>query len=390
MRRGNAVVIILVVVALVILLVGSMMPFILLGTFLGGGLDKATGAGSFGQGCFVRDAAFTDTSIVARKTEVIAQITSKWPNAKTNEQYINQVFDRGAKEGINPLIPLSIWLGEQTFGNPEKAFGYGYRDSGTIEGVTGWDQQLNGVYQILHKVLDGTAPYDTPVGNNRFTRLFFHYTTAMQYVYQNNGNAWNEEGEYKDGSKPVKARLSLFRLVANDQIECIQKTMVAGAKTGNDGVPLYKQGDFNQSYGSSTIAASGCCPVSATMVINFSGVNVDVVTVSNISASNGFYIAGQGTNHAGLFPFLAKRYDLKFEDLGTNWDKILAKLKEGKPVIARGEGAQPYTNSGHCIVLTGYDEKTKQVRVNNPAKGDGPYELEHIKRLTTVVYYLGK
>lgn len=392
-RKGIGLVTILVIVVLVIFLFGGILSFIFIGANIGGLLDKATGVATAGSGCFVSNSAFTDTSIVSKKDEVIAKITQKWPNAKQNEKYIREVFDRGEKEGINPLVPLSIWLGEQIFGSPEKAFSYGHLDSGKIRGVDGWKQQLDGVFSSLNKVLKNSYPYDTPIGTNNFTRLFFHYTTAMKYVYENNGNSWNEEGEYTDGSKPVKVRLSLFRLVAESQITCEQKTLVAGSRTGNDGVPLYKQVDYKQAYGSSTIAASGCCTVSATMVMNFFRINVDPVEISNISNSNGYYIPGQGTNHAGLYPFLANRYKdegLKFENLGTNWNKAISYLKGGKPLIARGQGVQPYTKSGHCIVLTGYDEANDMIRINNPASGDGPYKLGFMKQYTTVIYYLGK
>lgn len=72
-RRGNAVVIVIVALAVILLIVGSIMPFILLATFLGPNIDKPTG--SFGgNGCFLTDSAFSDTSISANPSEVIATL----------------------------------------------------------------------------------------------------------------------------------------------------------------------------------------------------------------------------------------------------------------------------------------------------------------------------
>lgn len=387
-KRGGILVVIGVGVVAIVLLMLVVMPFILIGGSLNGDIAKSTGAG--GSGCFISDEAFVDTSVVARKEAVISQITAKWPKAATNERYIREVFDRGAKEGINPLIPLAIWAGEQTFDSPEKAFGYGYTDGGTLNGVTGWDAQLNGVYGRLKDVINNTGLYTKPSGGNRFTRLFYNYTSAMRWVYENSGNIWQEDARYKDDSQPVKARLAVFRLVANDQIICQARVLVAGTKTGNDGVPLYRQADYRQPYGSSTIAASGCCTVSATMVMNYYNLQVDPIIISTISARNGFYIAGQGTDHNKLYPFLATRYRMSFDNLGNNWDKALKHLKNKQPIIARGEGGEPYTSGGHCIVITGYDEKTQMVRVNNPARGDGPYPLNLLREQTTVLYFLGQ
>lgn len=391
MKNRPGIAAVIIIVGVMVILIGAIaMPILIVGNWLGGGLDKATGAGGpSGYGCIVADKYFTDISITTKQNEAINIITSNWPAAKTNEKFIKEVFERGKKENINPLIPLAIWAGEQGFSNPEKAFGYGYRDSGTINGVTSWNAQLNGVYKSIRDTINVSGNYVSPSDGNRFTRLFYNYTTAMRVIYQDSGNVWDEEAKYKDGSKPLKARLAVFRKAAPEQIACAQ-VLVAGARAGNDGVPLYKQGDFPQKYGSSTIAESGCCTVSATMVLNYLGVSVDPVTLSNLSASNGYYVPGSGTNHNGLYPFLANKYRLNLSNLGTNWDRTLSALKKGQPVIARGQGAQPFTSSGHCIVLTGYDDKTGLVRVNNPASGDGPYQLNILKKQVTVLYLFTK
>jgi len=332
------------------------------------------------------------TSLADDPDAVVSRLSSRYKSAKVNEKYIREVLSRGKSEGINPAIPLAIWAGEQTFSSPEKAFGYGYRDSGTIRGVTEWAAQLNGVYRSIRSAIEGKAPYDDPENTNTFTRLFYHYTTAMRVVYQKSGNSWDENVSYSDNSFPVKNRLSVIRLLSPEQVEC-NATVLVSAATGNDGVPLFKQGDArygSKPYASSTIKKSGCCTVSAAMVLSFYNITADPVSVSDYSASHGYYVPGQGTDHASLYKSLADSYGLRFENLGTNWDKALDYLKKGKPILARGEGAEPYTSGGHCIVITGYDKSSGMIRINNPSKGDGPYTLTKLKSLTTVMYVIEK
>jgi len=389
MRNRPGIIAIIVIVAAAVSIIGLVaMPILIVGDNLGGSLAKASGVG--GYGCFVADQYFGDTTAASNKENIITKLGQKYPEAKKNANYIREVLEKGEKEGINPLIPLAIWAGEQGFSNPEKAFGYGYTDSGIRGGVTNWNAQLNGVYGRIKDTVNVTGYYAKPAGTNNFTRLFYNYTTAMRYVYENSGNSWDEEGRYKDGSKPVKARLAVFRLVANHQITCQTTTLIASARGGNDGVPLYKQNDYPQSYGSSTIAKSGCCTVSAAMVMNYYGLNVDPVIISNLSASNGYYVPGSGTNHAGFYPFLAQKYQMKFTNLGEDWNRAINLLEANKPLIVRGEGASPFTSTGHCIVVTGYDKNTQMFRVNNPAGGDGPYSLAHMKRYATVIYEISK
>jgi hypothetical protein len=392
-RRGAAPLILLIIIVL-ILIFSAVIPIMIYGTFQGGGLAKAQGGGVGGSGCFIADQYFTDTSLATNADAVVKALSEKYSAAGENERYIRETLQKGAELNINPLLPLMIWAGEQTFKSPEKAFGYGYTDSGVLEGATQWEYQLNGVYRALNQTLTNVDPYNKPAGTNRFTRLFYSYTTAMKVVYENNGNTWNEEGEYTDGSKPVKNRLAIARLLAPHQIECQTGSVyLASARSGNDGVPLYKQADFPYRYGTSTISASGCCPVSATMVLNFHGANTDPKQVADITGK--FYIPGTGSSHE-LFKFLADRYEMKYEAIGTDWNKTLQYLKQGKPVIASGKGSAPYTDGGHCIVLTGYDERTGMVRINNPATGDGPYPLQLLKgelgngTKTNQMYFIGK
>jgi murein DD-endopeptidase MepM/ murein hydrolase activator NlpD len=249
-RRGNAVVIVIVALAVILLIVGSIMPFILLATFLGPNIDKPTG--SFGgNGCFLTDSAFSDTSISANPSEVIAtlkkdsyrlsqinKMRSETPDAKEFDYYINSILERGKNEGINPAIVIAIWWGEQEFKHPEKAFGYKHYDSGASSDVLSgsteerWQKQLEGVYKTVRRAMQGEDMYASPAGTNINTRLFYNYATAMRTQYDESGKRWEESYKHPSYGNPYYKRLNIVRLLVENQVQC-ESSGGAGVATGD-------------------------------------------------------------------------------------------------------------------------------------------------------------
>ncbi len=165
---------------------------------------------------------------------------------------------------------------------------------------------------------------------------------------------------------------------------------------GNDGVPLFKQGDprwgdLIYGFAPHTISAAGCGPTAAAMVLSYAGVSVDPPTVANFSYQHGDY-QGKGTSYS-LFDHLTKNYNLTGQRL-KSWDDVTKYLQNHQPVVVAGKGSGPFTANGHFIVLTGIDNNNL-VRINNPANtGDGPYPLSlieaEVKADNGFMYYLGK
>jgi murein DD-endopeptidase MepM/ murein hydrolase activator NlpD len=202
-------------------------------------LVKGTG-GAGGNGCILADQYFRDTTLSDNPEQVVAALVAKYSAAKDVTNNIKEILTEGKKRNINPVIPLAIWSGEQGFTHPEKAFGYGYKDSGTISGVTAWSAQLNGVYGAIDDAIQAKGNYikKAPGADNAFTRLFFTYTTAMREAYLASGNTWDEEGVYQpDGSKPIKTRLAVIHLLTQNQLECSQNNTLL-ASTGANGCPV--------------------------------------------------------------------------------------------------------------------------------------------------------
>jgi len=158
------------------------------------------------------------------------------------------------------------------------------------------------------------------------------------------------------------------------------------AGTSSNGVPVLKQNDGSPdtllSYGDGkTIKTSGCAVVSATMVLQFYKKDVTIKTIRDFSLDNGYRVVGQGTSH-GIFPALAKKYDLHYTDLTGNWDGIISALKNHQPVIVSGKtsrkGDPPFTTAGHFIVLTGLNSDGS-ISVNDPYHRNGSYSQDKLR-----------
>lgn len=135
--------------------------------------------------------------------------------------------------------------------------------------------------------------------------------------------------------------------------------------------PDFKQINFSDHFGvgdlcpDHTIAKFGCGPTSLAMVVRHFGFDVDPSSMAkewmktDNWGKNSCWVVGTG----GMFAdqtFLNK-YNLNTENLGSNKEKIIDALKNGKPVIASmgpGTDTDPsrWTKSGHFIVL---------VKINN-------------------------
>lgn len=362
----------IIVGIILILIIGALIvaPFMIYFAFQGGSLDKATGAGGGGicgnipqpyldyftqaGNKFSVQPSFVAAIFVGEHRSVKDSNYKTWP--APNGPWASS--DKGANGPFQFL--QSTWQGYQQDGN-----GDGVMD---IQNLA--DASFGASNYLAHL---GAGSYSTNEASLR--------DAASRY---NSGRKWDEGQNITETNNYVtNLVMPSFKAFLCSNAE---------ARQGNDGVPLYKQSDPRYGhlpYGSSTIAASGCCTSSAAMVMRFASVDVDPVSISQFSAEHGFYIPGEGTDHAGLFPLLAKTYDLQFQDLTGKWDQAVQNLKSHKPLIVRGAGAEPFTSGGHCIVLTGIDDNNL-VRVNNPARGDGPYPLSQLQKQVTKIYYLGK
>ncbi|MDB5168792.1 MAG: hypothetical protein JWO41_148 [Candidatus Saccharibacteria bacterium] len=126
-----------------------------------------------------------------------------------------------------------------------------------------------------------------------------------------------------------------------------------------DGFTFFSQCDPSwgkNNYGDATICAAGCGPSSMAMIVtNLTGQVVTPATIAAYADSHSLYYYDAAGNGQGskweIAPAIAQQYSLKSVAVGADIAKISAILKAGGLVAAPGDGADPYTTSGHYIVI---------------------------------------
>lgn len=131
----------------------------------------------------------------------------------------------------------------------------------------------------------------------------------------------------------------------------------AGSLTESlDTVPLLLQWDMRwgyQTYGSSTIAVSGCAPVCLSMAASYltGDASITPYRVAQYAANAGYYVPGQGTSWS-LLTEGASAFGISCRQLSLDEAQINAALDAGHPVICSMSPGD-FTTEGHFIVLNG-------------------------------------
>ena len=136
---------------------------------------------------------------------------------------------------------------------------------------------------------------------------------------------------------------------------------------GENGTVYYQDDYAFVPYGSSTLATSGCGPVSFAMIAS-DYLNRQLTPIEAIEwCGNNYYVYGAGTSWA-YFKAAAKHFNLPCEvvDLGNSIEAAAEELRKGNLVISSQE-AGIFTRGGHFIVLSSIDENG-EISVRDPNK----------------------
>ena len=133
-------------------------------------------------------------------------------------------------------------------------------------------------------------------------------------------------------------------------------------------IPLLLQWDERWGYcqyGSGLIGWTGCGPTCLSMLALYLTGNesYDPATIASWAEENGYYASGSGTSWTLMSEGCA-HFGLRAEELPLVKQYMLNALEEGRPIVcAMGPG--DFTDNGHYIILTGYDED-EGFTVNDP------------------------
>lgn len=139
---------------------------------------------------------------------------------------------------------------------------------------------------------------------------------------------------------------------------------------------------------SRTVKTSGCGIVcTAMMLAEFVDAKITPLDTCKMSLENGFRRDGEGTLWS-FFPWLAKKYNLGFEQTGDT-KKALEALEKGALVVC-SMGPGEFTSEGHFILAYGIDCNKVYVNDPNSSKRTGKGFYDDIFRHQCKQYFIFK
>ncbi|MFA4995884.1 MAG: M15 family metallopeptidase [Patescibacteria group bacterium] len=178
-------------------------------------------------GCYLKDEAFTDIGTIKSVDDVFSKIGSNYSalNNDKNKENLQKIItssinaENGTSvKGINPAILISFYYGEQTFDPDDdyKAFGCGHYSKGASD--AGFDNQLTCALPAIKKAIEKDPVYDTPAGENTWTRLLYHYVGGdKDHIVGKYAYDVKKLGYVSDSSE---ARIQLLNDLVPDQVTC--------------------------------------------------------------------------------------------------------------------------------------------------------------------------
>ena len=112
-----------------------------------------------------------------------------------------------------------------------------------------------------------------------------------------------------------------------------------------------------QAYGESTIASSGCGPTCISMIVSgLTGDNTVTPYVMAELAKESGYMIEEGGTYAAFMQVGAEYYGLSVHESNESEDFMIEELSQGHPVVCNLAPGKYFTDVGHFIILTGYED----------------------------------
>lgn len=141
-----------------------------------------------------------------------------------------------------------------------------------------------------------------------------------------------------------------------------------------DSVPLFVQWDKRwgyEKYSGNFFAASGCGPTTLSMVVVYLTHNRDAspIAVAKYSKEAGYSVDGSGSSWT-LISEGCKHYGVKAKAVALDESRMKAELDEGHPIVVN-VGPGDFTDTGHFMVITGYDDEGFSINDPNSIEKSG-------------------
>lgn len=141
-----------------------------------------------------------------------------------------------------------------------------------------------------------------------------------------------------------------------------------------DSVPLFVQWDKRwgyEKYSGNFFAASGCGPTTLSMVVVYLTHNREAspIAVAKYSKEAGYSVDGSGSSWT-LISEGCMHYGVKAKTVALDDSRMKAELDEGHPIVVN-VGPGDFTDTGHFMVITGYDDEGFSINDPNSIEKSG-------------------
>lgn len=226
----------------------------------------------------------------------------------------------------------------------------------------------------------GTNRYDVEAGNNTYDNAVIENSKISEKnKIQNNQSMLDDIMNSTQYPKQLK-ELALkneeaLEFVYDYPAEHVKEhTIDLTEEASMDSVPLFVQWDKRwgyEKYSGNFFAASGCGPTTLSMVVVYLTHNRDAspLAVAKYSKEAGYSVDGSGSSWT-LISEGCRHYGVKAKTVALDESRMKAELDEGHPIVVN-VGPGDFTDTGHFMVITGYDDEGFSINDPNSIEKSG-------------------
>lgn len=225
-----------------------------------------------------------------------------------------------------------------------------------------------------------TNKYDVEAGNNTYDNTVIENSKISEKnKIQNNQSMLDDIMNSTQYPKQLKdlalKNEEALEFVYDYPAEHVKEhTIDLTEEASMDSVPLFVQWDKRwgyEKYSGNFFAASGCGPTTLSMVVVYLTHNREAspIAVAKYSKEAGYSVDGSGSSWT-LISEGSMHYGVKAKTVALDESRMKAELDEGHPIVVN-VGPGDFTDTGHFMVITGYDDEGFSINDPNSIEKSG-------------------
>ena len=225
-----------------------------------------------------------------------------------------------------------------------------------------------------------TNKYDVEAGNNTYDNAVIENSKISEKnKIQNNQSMLDDIMNSTQYPKQLKdlalKNEEALEFVYDYPAEHVKEhTIDLTEEASMDSVPLFVQWDKRwgyEKYSGNFFAASGCGPTTLSMVVVYLTHDREAspIAVAKYSKEAGYSVDGSGSSWT-LISEGCRHYGVKAKAVALDESRMKAELDEGHPIVVN-VGPGDFTDTGHFMVITGYDDEGFSINDPNSIEKSG-------------------